>query len=441
MGSQVLLWAAISICLVGIIGIPLHIHNSSVAALHDASQSALEMARARRTEMESLAEERAQLEEEMKQLDASILSLEGSIEQKGESLRVYKGNNCGLNDMERRHRDRLATARRAVDEEARPKEIEARESAKRKDREQEMEAELLADKMVQVRQEVDYLHDLLKQRGRELEIGKALRDNDAYYVQTFLSRMARSVDTFVGSYMMNAEAVSGVGDSIMLRRWDGEIDRLGAVTQDLLDIIPKMDPFIKPHKVIYKTCAVVGNAGLQLYYKYGADIDKHEAVVRFNAGPTKGFEDFVGKKTSVRFVNRMHFGFQERATETVLQQVTTKDALDRFIQLKKEMPASRIFMVSPDFHAHVLSELTRPATNGLYGILFALQRCKKVSLYGFFRGDAEHVPYHYFDTEEPVAAQRSRDVSEGPLIFELVRHSNGRMRVMEPCLMPEESAT
>ncbi|KAK3245676.1 hypothetical protein CYMTET_44767, partial [Cymbomonas tetramitiformis] len=181
--------------------------------------------------------------------------------------------------------------------------------------------------------------------------------------------------------------------------------------------------------VVYKTCAVVGSSGLLLYYRHGAAIDEAEAVIRFNAAPTAGFEDFVGSKTTVRFVNRLHFGFQERPTETVLQQVTTPESLEQFLQLKKELPASRFFMVSPDYHAHVVSEL--------------------ISLHGFYRGSEAHVPYHYFDTDAPINNQKSRDMTgdvnmdcrwtqEWPLILELVRRSNGRMQFMEPCQMPEE---
>ena len=43
----------------------------------------------------------------------------------------------------------------------------------------------------------------------------------------------------------------------MLPKINGQEDSLGVVTADLLDVLPKMDPFIKPSRVTYKTCAVV----------------------------------------------------------------------------------------------------------------------------------------------------------------------------------------
>jgi hypothetical protein len=123
-----------------------------------------------------------------------------------------------------------------------------------------------------------------------------------------------------------------------------------------------------------------------------------------------GFEEFVGSKTTVRFVNRLHFGFQERPSEAVMQQVTTPEVLQEFIAQKREMPAQKLFMVSPDFHRFVVRQLAAPPTNGLYGVFFALQRCRSITLLGFVRGGDAHVPYHYFDTDAPVTNQRRRDL-------------------------------
>jgi hypothetical protein len=55
----------------------------------------------------------------------------------------------------------------------------------------------------------------------------------------------------------------------------------------------------------------------------GAAIDAHAAVIRINGAPTVGFEELVGSKTTLRLVNRHHFGFYESDKEVVLQHITT----------------------------------------------------------------------------------------------------------------------
>ena len=51
-------------------------------------------------------------------------------------------------------------------------------------------------------------------------------------------------------------------------------------------------------------CAVVGDGVGLLQTGLGAVVDKHDAVLRFNNAPTKGFEDHVGRRTTFRLLNR-----------------------------------------------------------------------------------------------------------------------------------------
>lgn len=53
----------------------------------------------------------------------------------------------------------------------------------------------------------------------------------------------------------------------------------------------------------YKSCAVVGNSGILVKTDYGKVIDSHEAVIRLNNARTASFEQFVGSRTSISFVN------------------------------------------------------------------------------------------------------------------------------------------
>ncbi|KAK7263389.1 hypothetical protein RJT34_30978 [Clitoria ternatea] len=53
----------------------------------------------------------------------------------------------------------------------------------------------------------------------------------------------------------------------------------------------------------YSSCAVVGNSGILLNREYGSLIDSHEIVIRLNNARVDHFENKVGKKTSLSFVN------------------------------------------------------------------------------------------------------------------------------------------
>ena len=51
------------------------------------------------------------------------------------------------------------------------------------------------------------------------------------------------------------------------------------------------------------SCAVVASSGLMNGSRLGEAIDAHDVVLRMNAAPTKGHEDDVGSKTTLRLVS------------------------------------------------------------------------------------------------------------------------------------------
>ncbi|XP_034069715.1 beta-galactoside alpha-2,6-sialyltransferase 2 isoform X1 [Gymnodraco acuticeps] len=67
-------------------------------------------------------------------------------------------------------------------------------------------------------------------------------------------------------------------------------------------LVPSL-PLEKLHQSAFKTCAVVTSAGAILRSGLGREIDNHDAVLRFNAAPTEGYERDVGNKTTIRIIN------------------------------------------------------------------------------------------------------------------------------------------
>ncbi|XP_066297878.1 beta-galactoside alpha-2,6-sialyltransferase 1-like [Branchiostoma lanceolatum] len=80
------------------------------------------------------------------------------------------------------------------------------------------------------------------------------------------------------------------------------------ITKNSTKMINQSDEAVLPKEslesmVHYNSCAVVSSShGLRLH-TYGREIDRHDAVLRFNCAPTDKFEEFVGNRTDIRLIN------------------------------------------------------------------------------------------------------------------------------------------
>lgn len=79
----------------------------------------------------------------------------------------------------------------------------------------------------------------------------------------------------------------------------------------LIDYVPAEDEIIGKRMTAKKEvaerwdrCAVVGDSAGLLHTELGELIDKHAAILRFNVAPTSKFEKHVGKRTTMRMLNR-----------------------------------------------------------------------------------------------------------------------------------------
>eukprot|EP00959_Pyramimonas_sp_CCMP1952_P459502 9478345-Pyramimonas_sp.AAC.2 len=82
--------------------------------------------------------------------------------------------------------------------------------------------------------------------------------------------------------------------------------------------------------VRWRTCAIIGSAGLLLQRQMGRWIDSHDATFRFNSAHTLGVQRYVGSHTALRLVNRENFGWRELEEEATLQHCTTETLLKEY---------------------------------------------------------------------------------------------------------------
>ncbi|XP_075333394.1 beta-galactoside alpha-2,6-sialyltransferase 2-like [Odontesthes bonariensis] len=196
----------------------------------------------------------------------------------------------------------------------------------------------------------------------------------------------------------------------------------------------------------YQTCAVVTSAGAVLKSSLGGEIDSHDAVLRFNAAPTKGFERDVGSKTTIRIINSQiasrpehHFSGSSLYRDVTLlvwdpaqysanlTQWFLKPDFDLFTpyaERRRLRPEQPFYILHPAF-IWTLWDLIQdntedqiqpnPPSSGFIGIVVMMSLCRDVSVYEFLpslrRTDLCHYHERYRDAACTLGAYH-------PLLYE-----------------------
>uniref|UniRef100_A0A3B4TG43 Beta-galactoside alpha-2,6-sialyltransferase 1 n=1 Tax=Seriola dumerili TaxID=41447 RepID=A0A3B4TG43_SERDU len=180
----------------------------------------------------------------------------------------------------------------------------------------------------------------------------------------------------------------------------------------------------------YQSCAVVTSAGALLNSSLGVEIDSHDAVLRFNAAPTKGFERDVGNKTTIRIINS-----QVEAPSSLYQDMTLVvwdpwfqkpdfDLFSAYVERRRVRPEQPFYILHPEF-IWTLWDLIQnntedpiqpnPPSSGFIGILLMMSLCREVSVYEFIpslrRTDLCHYHERYYDAACTLGAYH-------PLLYE-----------------------
>ncbi|XP_055076721.2 CMP-N-acetylneuraminate-beta-galactosamide-alpha-2,3-sialyltransferase 2 [Misgurnus anguillicaudatus] len=186
------------------------------------------------------------------------------------------------------------------------------------------------------------------------------------------------------------------------------------VSRKLFPLFPDKNNYSESHPNHWRTCAVVGNSGNLLGSHFGPIIDSKDFVMRINRGPTKGFEEDVGSKTTHRILypesamnldNSTHlvfFPFKILDIEWLISAFTTK----HIRRIYKDVPSTitankdKVMILHPEFMKYVYEKWTenhgRYPSTGFLTVIFALHICDEVHVFGF-GATKDGNWHHYFD--------------------------------------------
>lgn len=147
-----------------------------------------------------------------------------------------------------------------------------------------------------------------------------------------------------------------------------------------------------------RRCAVVGSSGLLLGARLGARIDAHDAVIRMNTAPMRGFEADVGQRTSLLLATlipwrhlmrqnpRPHVPVIEYCNQPWLSICWTSIAEGDPVLKAKQVWADGA-RISPLLAARAAASMRlrrgSQASTGAIGVLLALELCDSVTAFGF----------------------------------------------------------
>ena len=213
----------------------------------------------------------------------------------------------------------------------------------------------------------------------------------------------------------------------------------------------------------YKSCAVVGSSGDLSGSGAGSAIDSHDAVLRFNMAPTRGHENDVGRKTTVRIaaldsivLDQLHWRQGTRVNHDDHGDAEADTPITLFLPVGLEVfyaayvrfrdsrgeeggagtppPRTRsveptsLHLIPPSLFRHIVvnwnnmfgGDTARPVpdspcgypTKGMIGVIWALHACESVELYGFTI-DPNVTAYHWYFDKHAVGRRRAEKAQTG----------------------------
>ncbi|XP_076013237.1 CMP-N-acetylneuraminate-beta-galactosamide-alpha-2,3-sialyltransferase 1-like [Genypterus blacodes] len=186
------------------------------------------------------------------------------------------------------------------------------------------------------------------------------------------------------------------------------------VVEELFQLIPDEVLFMDASPERCRTCSVVGNSGNLKGSQYGRLIDRSDLIIRMNQGPTVGFEEDVGTRTTHHFLypesamdldndtSLVLIPFKVQDLQWLISALTTGTIKRTYMPVLSRIKANKdkVLILNPTFFKYVYDSWMdghgRYPSTGFLSLLFALHVCDKVSVFGF-GANQEGIWHHYWE--------------------------------------------
>jgi hypothetical protein len=229
---------------------------------------------------------------------------------------------------------------------------------------------------------------------------------------------SQSSSSIVGGFFKKGKRASD------LKSGERGFVNVGTVEQTVLKRLAETD-VVTPREEPWMTCAVVGKSGVLLSYENGPNIDQHEAIIRVDDLPTRGFEQSVGSRTTIRMCGDAKLPFcqkyvRESGEETLLVNITNGNSLRAFARMhrlhdnsvgavtKKRLKLEALHPEFMEFVAEAIEGIS-PMTTEAQAIMFALLHCASVDVYGIGLGPNEGFSIRYDDELFSISTRGSKN--------------------------------